>query len=311
MFADRAQPAPHGAEAARAPAGRARRATATEMAVNFGASIHPIAIGALMLAVGCALVIVVDLLAGHRQHMTIMNVVWPITAFYAGPLALWGYFTIGRLSTRAALERAGSARTQSPAQPKPMWQVVALATTHCGAGCTLGDLVAEWLVVVVPITLFGQPIFGAWLVDFTFAFAFGIAFQYFTIAPAKHLTWRNGLAAALKADTLSLMSWQVGMYGWMAIVFFAILGHELPKTDPTFWFMMQIAMLVGFLAVPRPSSLARRLDRPAQVEPPANRASRLSDTQSTPKSRREDQAVEVAPAGTSRALRFREAVDPT
>ncbi len=37
------------------------------------------------------------------------------------------------------------------------------------------------------------------------------------------------------------------MYGWMAIVVFLIVGHELPKTDPVFWFMMQIAMLAGFL----------------------------------------------------------------
>ncbi|MEO8630319.1 MAG: DUF4396 domain-containing protein, partial [Betaproteobacteria bacterium] len=26
-----------------------------------------------------------------------------------------------------------------------------------------------------------------------------------------------------------------------------ILGHELPKSSPVFWFMMQIAMLFGFL----------------------------------------------------------------
>jgi hypothetical protein len=37
------------------------------------------------------------------------------------------------------------------------------------------------------------------------------------------------------------------MYGWMAIVIFGIFGHELPKTDPVFWFMMQIAMIAGFL----------------------------------------------------------------
>ena len=37
------------------------------------------------------------------------------------------------------------------------------------------------------------------------------------------------------------------MYGWMAIATFAIFGHEIEKTDPVFWFMMQIAMLAGFL----------------------------------------------------------------
>ncbi len=52
---------------------------------------------------------------------------------------------------------------------------------------------------------------------------------------------------ALKADFLSLTFWQIGMYGWMAISTFAIFGHELPKTSPVFWFMMQVAMLFGFV----------------------------------------------------------------
>jgi hypothetical protein len=37
------------------------------------------------------------------------------------------------------------------------------------------------------------------------------------------------------------------MYGWMAIASFAVFQRELPTTDPVFWFMMQIAMLLGFL----------------------------------------------------------------
>lgn len=122
-----------------------------------------------------------------------------------------------------------------------------MATTHCGSGCALGDLVAEWFTFFVPLSLFGQAIFAGWIVDFILAFLFGIAFQYFTIKPMKQLSPGQGLVAALKADTLSLTSWQIGMYSWMAIVTFLIFGRELPKTSAVFWFMMQIAMLAGFL----------------------------------------------------------------
>jgi len=62
----------------------------------------------------------------------------------------------------------------------------------------------------------------------------------------KRLTPRQGLLAALKADSLSLSAWQVGMYGWMAVATFLIFGYEIGKEDPVFWFMMQIAMLAGF-----------------------------------------------------------------
>jgi Domain of unknown function (DUF4396) len=93
------------------------------------------------------------------------------------------------------------------------------------------------------------PWFGRrrWVVDYILALLFGIFFQYFTIAPMRNLSLGEGLVAASKADFLSLTAWQVGMYGWMAIATFLIIGHEISKTSPVFWFMMQIAMLAGFL----------------------------------------------------------------
>ena len=85
------------------------------------------------------------------------------------------------------------------------------------------------------------------MVDYLFAFAIGVAFQYFTIKPMRDLSVGDGLIQAVKADALSLTAWQVGMYGWMAIAIFLIFRHEIEKTDPVFWFMMQIAMLAGFV----------------------------------------------------------------
>jgi hypothetical protein len=204
-----------------------------------------VSIFALVIAGISCLIILLDILAGHLQRMWIMNLVWPITALWGGPVALWMYFKIGRLSTRQAMQRAKKEGREPPAKAKSFPLSVIAGTTHCGAGCSVGDLVAEWFVVLVPLTLFGEKVFGTWALDFALAFLFGIVFQYLTIAPMKQLTPVAGLVAALKADTLSLSAWQVGMYGWMAIVIFGLFG-KIPKTNPVFWFMMQIAMFVGF-----------------------------------------------------------------
>jgi hypothetical protein len=60
----------------------------------------------------------------------------------------------------------------------------------------------------------------------------------------------KGLTAALKADTASLTSWQVGMYGLMAIahflVFKLVFDASVTPASPVFWFAMQIAMVAGF-----------------------------------------------------------------
>lgn len=208
--------------------------------------LHIVAVVSLVTAAACTVLIAFDL-TKHPQHMWIMNIVWPLTALYSGVIAVWVYYRVGRLSSKQSVERAQRRGEEMPGKKKPFWQSVALGASHCGSGCTLGDICAEWLIVFVPLKLFGKAIFAAWVIDYVFAFLFGIAFQFFTIKPMRNFSTAKALKAAFKADALSLTSWQIGMYGWMAIVVFVILGHELEKTDPVFWFMMQIAMIAGFL----------------------------------------------------------------
>jgi Domain of unknown function (DUF4396) len=212
--------------------------------------LHIVAWASVLLGFLCAAIVAIDL-GGHRQKMWIMNLVWPITALYSGPLGLLFYYWLGRADREEGMQSGMQSMQQrghmSHGSDKPFWQAAAVASTHCGAGCTLGDIVAEWFMFFVPFALFGMRLFGEWALDYVLAFLFGIAFQYFTIKPMKNLSPKEGLIAAIKADALSLTAWQVGMYGWMAIVVFVIFGRQLQANDPVFWFMMQIAMIAGFL----------------------------------------------------------------
>jgi hypothetical protein len=78
----------------------------------------------------------------------------------------------------------------------------------------------------------------------------------------RDLSLGAGLVAAVKADALSLSAWQIGMYGYMAFAQFVLFRHlmqiNLEVATIEFWFMMQIAMLAGFLtAYPVNSRLLR------------------------------------------------------
>lgn len=132
---------------------------------------------------------------------------------------------------------------------RPRWQSVVLSTLHCGAGCTLADIVGEWFLYFVPVAIGGSLIAGSWVLDYILALVFGIGFQYAAIRGMEPRTPRAEIVRrAAKADILSLTAWQAGMYGWMAVVIFAINGGTpLPRTTFGFWFMMQIAMACGFL----------------------------------------------------------------
>ena len=62
------------------------------------------------------------------------------------------------------------------------------------------------------------------------------------------ISTQKAIEKAAKADFLSLTSWQIGMYGWMAISIFLINdGYQYSKTSVDFWFNMQIAMFCGFI----------------------------------------------------------------
>jgi hypothetical protein len=196
--------------------------------------LHAISIWALILSAVSVLIIAADILQ-HRQKMAIMNVVWPVTALYFGPLALWMYFALGR--QKAA---------PSGQKERPFWQSVWIGVTHCGAGCTLGDIVAEWLVYLTGFTLLGSKLGASYLADYLLAYLLGIIFQYFSIAPMRNLSGWSGIKAAVKADTISLTAFEIGLFAFM----FWMGHHFHPKfeaTDPEYWFLMQIGMILGFL----------------------------------------------------------------
>lgn len=221
--------------------------------------LHAVSIAYVSLGLVCASFIAQDLVR-HPQNMWIMNIVWPVTALFGTLAVVWQYFAYGRLAERRLARRARQ-RGEEPLNREltPFPVMVGNGALHCGSGCTLGDLFAEWLVFLIPTvaiasgwkSIFSDKIFAIWVVDYFFAYIFGIAFQYFTIAPMRGLSVVSGLVQAVKADTLSLTAWQVGMYGYMAFAHFIIFGavyHARLRTESfEFWFMMQIAMIFGFM----------------------------------------------------------------
>jgi branched-subunit amino acid transport protein len=225
---------------------------------TFPAWLHGLSVASLAAAFACAAVIAVDE-TRRRQHMWIMNLVWPLCALFGSVLWLAFYWCAGRgMTPRQMKEMDAKAGHMGGDTPMPV--AVAKGASHCGAGCALGDIIAEWLAFAVPSvavafgwrSLFGEKMFAVWVLDYLVAFTLGVAFQYFTIAPMRHLSVGKGIVAALKADAASITAWQVGMYGFMAVAqilwFRPLYGAMAEVNQPEFWFAMQIAMLCGFSA---------------------------------------------------------------
>jgi hypothetical protein len=230
-----------------------------------------LAVISLVLAFVTAIIIISDVIR-HPQKMAVMNWVWPITALYFGPLALWMYLVARRdfgddhsghnpiqdRTTQQGTERSTHQNQQSAhmamlgsqsshaGSDGMTWQTIMKAATHCGAACTLGDIIGEWLVFALGLTIAGSALWPEYILDFALAYVLGIAFQYFAIVPMKQLSFSQGIWAAIKADTLTLITFEIGLFGWMALSYFVLFHPHLEPTNPIQWFMMQLGMIIGF-----------------------------------------------------------------
>jgi hypothetical protein len=198
----------------------------------------------------CSAVIGYDIVVGHRrQPMGVMNLVFPITALYFGPAALALYWRWGRVGARAGRSPMPMPMPMAGAgMARPGWVTMAIEVSHCGSGCALGDLISEWLIYALALAVAGRVLFAEYIGDYVLAVAFGIVFQYFAIAPMRGLGLKDGLQAAAKADVISLTFFEIGLFGWMALMAFVFFPapHQLMTNTAAFWFLMQVGMMIGF-----------------------------------------------------------------
>jgi len=203
-------------------------------------------------------------LRSRPPHMEIMRWVWPLAALWGSAFGIALYLLAGRASradkggmthTMSGMNMPGmkmdampsmsSMPTMAHGSGKPFWLRVGAGTAHCGAGCSLADMVGGWWFFFLPWTLAGSTILGEWVGEYVLALLFGVGFQYAAIQPMLHLPTGQAIARAFKVDFISLTAWQVGMYGFMALVFFRWVGR-VPSTEVAFWLLMQGAMISGF-----------------------------------------------------------------
>jgi len=196
---------------------------------------YAIALSWLGVCFGCAAYLWRDVATGDHQIMPVMRWVWPVNALYMGPLAVWAYRTMDR------------DKPKDEKKQDPFWKIVFKAVTHCGTGCTLGDIIGEWIVFGAALAIAGEALWPEYLLDFALAYILGIVFQYFSIAPMRGISGWQGVKAALKADTLSLAAFEMGLFGWMALARSVFYPHKLHPDAWVYWFMMAVGMMAGFL----------------------------------------------------------------
>src|SRR5699024_5274948 len=117
----------------------------------------------LIVALVCAVIIAVDVLR-RPQPMAVMALVWPICALFGSAAWLAAYLLWGRApgsppaedrhgeTGHGGQEKSGQEKSGHGSHgalgmsPRPRTRAVSVftGTSHCGAGCTLADIIVEW-----------------------------------------------------------------------------------------------------------------------------------------------------------------------
>ena len=171
----------------------------------------------------------------------------------AAVLAGDGGETVGAQSIHHDVARVSGRDGENEAAPgdgrsRPWWVTIAIEVGHCGSGCALGDVVSEFVVFALALTIAGLTLGAEYVGDYVLALVFGIIFQYFAIAPMRGLGVKDGLIAATKADFISLTAFEIGLFGWMAIMTFVLFPapNNLMPNSAAFWLLMQVGMIIGY-----------------------------------------------------------------
>ncbi len=193
------------------------------------------------IALLCAVAILYDIYGrGYRQRTSVMEAVWPITALYLGPLALWVYNRWGRPRSEKWRKEHGSTSEKSlPA-------AAATGSTPGGAASAIGHVIGVPLVVFSGLTIAGEALWVMILLIAVIATLLLFVFEYFfSTVPTRGLPSGKGIGVALLIAFVTVLAFDVGMGGWMLVMHFLLFMP--PLTDVTFLFLMQIGLILGFL----------------------------------------------------------------
>ena len=180
--------------------------------------------------------IAADIYLGRRRHDGVATEwVWITSALYLGPFAIPVYLSRGRTyASSTAVD--GSARQTNE---------TAIAVLPGGGASAVAHLIAVPLVVAVGWTIAGLAM---WPMIIIIAILVTVMLAvYGRIASGSSTGGTRGLSigAAIVAALITVAAFDIGMVGWMLLLHFN--DAMPPVTESTFWFLMQIGVILGLL----------------------------------------------------------------
>jgi hypothetical protein len=190
-----------------------------------------------------------DIYLRRRRLLSVAEeLVWITSALYLGPFAVAAYLRYGRDNVTPRIAAGELENSEG----------TALAVLPGGGASAVAHLIAVPLVAALGWTIAGMEMWPMILVIAVLAIAMLAVYERVG-SRGPHPRHGHGLSttAALSVASFTVVAFDIGMVGWMLLLHFNNLMP--PVTEGTFWFLMQLGVVIGLLtAYPAVSWLLRR-----------------------------------------------------
>lgn len=178
--------------------------------------------------------IAADIYLRRRRHTSVAyELVWITSGLYLGPFALPVYLSRGRAPVASTGGRDVGASSGD----------TAVAVLPGGGASAVAHLIAVPFVVAVGWTIAGLAMWPMILLIGLLVIVMLAVFERVTSGSPASRTRRLSIGGALFAAVITVVAFDVGMVGWMLLLHF---NNVMPAvTDGTFWFLMQLGVVVG------------------------------------------------------------------
>jgi FtsP/CotA-like multicopper oxidase with cupredoxin domain len=166
-----------------------------------------------------------------NPEQTVMKWGWVLITLYMGPIGLTLYVLSDKEPAPGTHEEF----------VKPLWKQGVGSTVHCIAGDATGIIAAAAITAAL-----GLPMWIDFIVEYAAGFAFGLfIFQSLFMKDMLGGSYLGAVRGTFVPEWLSMNMMAAGMFPTMAILMMGRDMRAMEPTEPLFWVVMSIGVIVG------------------------------------------------------------------
>lgn len=193
---------------------------------------------------GCTALMILKDLFRHPHPVSVMNIIWPLTGLYMPFIGWIAWWYLGR---KPSQQQKLALLAPQKIRGNASWQTIFISTSLSAAACIFGDIMTIPIVTLLKQFAINPALWMQAIICLIVSLFMGLLFQFLAIRQREQHSFGRALLLALKTEIFPLVTYQFGIFIFMALALKFVLNEQANPLLVVFWFMLQLAIMTGFL----------------------------------------------------------------